>query len=143
MTDVTIPLPLPFQVEIPVEQLQADIAAGLQDAGGLVANIPAGDVLVIASDVIAVEAAAAALFNSSDATVASPALDAFYNAAAIGLTIQQPAAGQKLILINPNLFRLAGQYLGDFSRWQEIATASGLTPPDPQPIGQFTIVIPQ
>lgn len=139
-----ISLPLPASLVTPVGVLQDDITASLQDAGGLVAQMPDGDVLAIGSDVKAVVTAAAPLVAGTDATQASPAIDAANAAQAVGIIVGQSVSGQarKLVLMNPNLFRLAGQYYGDPTRWQEIATASNLSPPDPQPIGTFLIVIP-
>ena len=140
--NASVLLPLPAQLVAPVAQLQADVAAGLQDGGGLVEQIPSNDAAAINGDVLAVEQAAAALFDSSDSTIASPALDAYYNAGAVAIVIAEPkATSTRLVLINPDLFALAQQYLGDYARWQEIAVSSGINPPDPQPVGLFTIVI--
>jgi hypothetical protein len=136
-------LPLPAGLVGPAEQLQTDLAAAMLDAGGLVEQIPSADVAAINDDVIAVERAAVVLANNSDSTVASPALDAYFTAAAIAGIISEPkATPRKMVMINPNLFMLAVQYLNDYARWQEIAAASGMNPPDPQPIGQFTVIIP-
>ncbi len=136
-------LPLPSALADPVAQLQADITAALQDAQGLVAQIPSNDAAAINADVLAVEQAAVNLANDPNSTIASPALDAYFNAAAVAVIIAEPkATTRKLVLINPNLYALAGQYLGDYARWQEIAAASGMNPIDPQPVGEFTIVIP-
>jgi uncharacterized protein YaaR (DUF327 family) len=43
-------------------------------------------------------------------------------------------------LINPNLATLAAQYLGDASRWEDIATLNGLS--DLEPVGILTLSIP-
>ena len=137
-----VALPLPASLHAPVAQLQTDLAAALQDGRGLVEQIPSGDVAAVNSDVLAVEQAAVALANASDFTIASPALDAYFNAAAIGVIIAEPKATNRiLVVINPNFFSMAAQFLGDYERWQEITAASGL-PADPQPIGQFTVTIP-
>lgn len=142
---VTTPvlLPLPPSLVDPVAQLQADIKAALLDANGLVEQIPNNDLAAIDADVLAVEQAAVALANDPDFTVASPALDAYFNAGIVSTIIAEPkATSRRIVMINPNLFLLAGQYLGDYARWQEIAAASNMNPIDPQPIGEFTITIP-
>jgi hypothetical protein len=141
MSDIL--LPLPAALTAPVAQLQTDLNTGLQDASGVVANISATDSAAIVSDARAVESAAAPLMYGSDCTVASPAADAAVSAAAIANIVIQPTPGGTTFrAINPNLVALAAQYLSDPAQWPAIATASGIYPPDPQPIGSFTIVIP-
>src|SRR5579863_8267704 len=125
-------LPLPSPLVAPVTQLQADIAAGLQDAGGLVEQIPPTDAAAINADVLAVEQAAVLLANDPNSGTASAALDAYFNAASIAVIIAEPkSTTRKIVMINPNCFQLASMYLGDYARWQEIAVASGINPPDP------------
>jgi hypothetical protein len=138
----TVSLPLPSALATPVTTLQTDLQAGLSDGNRVIANIPATDALLIAADVAALNTAAEPLITGTDATVASPAVDATIWAGAIGTLVGQPSYTKRVLrLVNPNLFLLAAQYLGDPRRWQDIAAASNL-PPDPQPIGMYQIVIP-
>ncbi len=55
-----------------------------------------------------------------------------------GLSTQETQTS--LTLINPNLATLAAQYLGDASRWTDIANLNGLS--DIEPNGLFTLQIP-
>lgn len=141
VTDVLFEVPAALQPA--VTQLQTDLDTGLQDASGVIADIDPADSAAIVADARAVEAAAAPLMYGADCTLASPAADMAIRAAAIAnLVIQPTPTRQQFRAINPNLYALAAQYLNDVTRWEDIADASGIYPPDPQPIGQFLIVIP-
>jgi hypothetical protein len=134
-------LALPDVLTAPAAGLDSAVQQGLANGDGTVAGIQPADSIAIAAAVTAVQLAAAPLIAGSDATQASPAADLAARAAAIGAVVASPkAAARYLLLINPNLFLLAAQYLGNSSLWTEIAAASGLS--DPQPTGQFTITIP-
>lgn len=115
----------------------------LLDGGGTVSGISlAGSKLITAASV-ALQGAAAPLIAGTDPLQASPAADMNARAIAVTCIVAAPFAPvRQLQAVNPNLFQLAVQYLGgDFTRWQEIADASGL-PPNPQPIGRFLLQIP-
>jgi hypothetical protein len=134
-------LPLPAALVDVAAALDTALQIALTNAGGVVANIQPGDANALAAALAAVEAATGALIAGSDATKASPAADLAARAAALGVIVASPKAPARyLLLINPNLFSLAAQYLGDSALWGDIAAASGLS--DPQPIGQFTITVP-
>lgn len=71
------------------------------------------------------------------------ALDAVNYAIAIGIIVNLAVNGgtaTNINVINPNLMALAAQYYGDATQWRTIASANGLT--DPQPTGQFLLNIP-
>jgi hypothetical protein len=73
----------------------------------------------------------------------SQALDIVNYAIAIGIIVNLAVNGgtsTTINVINPNLMALAAQYYGDATQWRTIAYANNLT--DPQPIGQFSLVIP-
>ena len=53
-------LPLPASMQAPLTQLQADIAAALLAGGGLVADVPNADVVIVDDDIVALGIAAAA-----------------------------------------------------------------------------------
>jgi hypothetical protein len=134
-------LSLPASLSTPAAGLDSAVQQGLLNGNGTVAGIQSSDSAAITAAIASVEAAAAPLIAGQDATQASPALDLVARAAAMGVVIASPTAPVRyLLLINPNLFQLAAQYLGDAGLWQSIANASGLS--DPQPIGEFTITIP-
>lgn len=134
-------LALPPTLAGPSAGLDSAVAAGLQNGDGTVAGIPPAYAAGIAAAVASVQASSAPLIAGTDATLASPAIDLSARAAAVGVVVASPkAAVRYLTLINPNLFALAGQYLGDPTKWGDIAAASGLS--DPQPVGLFTITVP-
>lgn len=136
-------LPLPAPLRAPVTQLQTDLSQALRNGHGLLARVPAADVAAVYADAQLIIQVAQPLIAGTDATVASPALDTEMRAAAAAnlMTLPNPG-GIQIRAVNPNLFALAAQYLGNPALWQSIATASGITPPDPQPTGSFLIIIP-
>lgn len=134
-------LALPGSLAGPSADLDSAVQQGLLNGNGTVAGIGAADSLAISAAIAAVQIATAPLIAGADATAASPAADLAARAAALGVIVASPRAPARyLLLINPNLFSLAAQFLGDAGLWGDIAAASGLS--DPQPIGQFTITIP-
>jgi len=135
-------LALPSSLSGPAASLTASVQTGLQNGNGTVIGISQENETAIESSVTAIQTAAAPLIAGSDPTQASPALDLTAQAACIGAIIASPQApARQLRMVNPNLFVVAAMYLGDATLWDEIADASGL-PPDPQPIGIFTITVP-
>lgn len=79
--------------------------------------------------------------NSTNPQESSPASDASARILAIQTIFSSAATPVTTIqAINPNLYLLAAQYYGDATQWQTIASANGLT--DPQPIGTYTLTIP-
>jgi hypothetical protein len=134
-------LALPDTLATPAAGLDSAVQQGLLNGNGTVAGIQPADSAAISVAIAAVQAAAAPLIAGVDATQASPAADLAARAAAMGVIVASPRAPARyLLLINPNLFSLAAQYLGDAGLWGDIAAASALS--DPQPVGQFTITIP-
>ena len=134
-------LSLPPSLAAPASTLNTTLQQGLLGGNGTVAGIAPSAAAAIQSAVAGVQTTAAPLIASTDATQASPAIDLSARAAAIGAVVASPTAPSRyLTLINPNLFLLAAQYLGNAGLWGDIAAASGLS--DPQPTGQFTIIIP-
>lgn len=133
--------PLPASMTPPVTGMQTAVAGGLQDSGGVVANIPPADVTAISAANLAVVATAKPIIAGTDAIAASPTLDARnYSQANLNtiLAVRVPIA--QVRLINPNLFFVAQQYYRDATLWKLIADANGLT--DPQPLGEFVLQIP-
>lgn len=55
--------------------------------------------------------------------------------------MKKPTDGIQLYLYNPDLYKLAAQYLGDLEKWEVIAEANGLS--DPRPKGSYLIRIPK
>lgn len=135
-------LTLPTSLLTPATTLTTAVATGLLQGDGTVAGIPSTLAAAITSAGVAIQAAATPLLDSADPTQASPASDLYSRAAAVNIIVAAPnAAARQLRLINPNLFTLAAQYLGDPMEWSRIAAASGLS--DPQPTGEFLITVPQ
>jgi hypothetical protein len=120
----------------------ATVQAGLLAGNGTVAGIPRTNAVAIDVGAVAVQVAAAPLIASTDATEASPAIDMAAYATLATLTVGAPGQPATVLrTVNPNLYAIAQQYLGDATLWEEIALASGL-PLDPQPIGQVTLLLP-
>lgn len=121
--------------------IQAAVQIGLQQGDGTVAGISTDNAAAITAAVVALQDIATPIIASTDAAAASQALDMSARAAIILTVLAAPGAGVRLVqAVNPNLFAIAVQYLGDASRWLEIARASGVT--DPQPVGQFALMVP-
>lgn len=135
-------LVLPPSLLAPATALQDAVSIGLLNGNGTVDGIQDQDSIAIADAAAVVALACSPLIAGTDPAQASPALDLATRAAAIKLTVQSTNAPvRQFQAINPNLFALAAIYFdGDTDRWQDIAAASGLS--DPQPIGEFTIMVP-
>lgn len=71
-------------------------------------------------------------------SLAAGSMTSVVNTIVAGLSTQETQTS--LTLINPNLASLAAQYLGDASRWEDIANLNGLT--DMNPTGLHTLGIP-
>ncbi len=104
------------------------------------ASLSSSDILSITEAQAGAQGALAVDAISSDPQVAAQALGAqgAANTLVAGLLTQQIQTS--LQVVNPNLVSLAAQYLGDASRWQEIANLNGLT--DIEPAGLYTLAIP-
>lgn len=137
-------LALPSTLTAPTAAVDTAVSTGLLQANGVVAAMTAASVAAIAAASASVVIAAAPLIAGIDATEASPAIDAAaYSIGVAAITAQPNGAGRQLQgVVNPNLFMLAAQYLGDAALWLSIATASGISPPDPLPTGIYTLTIP-
>lgn len=135
---------LPYQLGTAAAGVDTAVAAGLLDASGVVAAMSSGDVSGITTAVATVLEDAAPIIAGTDAVAASSALDLSSWAAKVGAIAALPNPVSRVLngIVNPNLFALAAQYLGDAQAWQAIANASGISPPDPMPTGIFTIVVP-
>jgi hypothetical protein len=110
---------------------------------GQVVNIPPTDAAAIYAAATALLAAAAPLTIDPDPAVSSPAIDMSGYAGSIINIVQQGSTTQTTLqTINPNLPSLAAQFYGDATLWKQIAVASNINPPDPFPIGEFLLTIP-
>jgi len=134
-------LTLPAPLSDPATALTAAVQTALSNGNGTVAGISTADAATVQAAVAAAQAAALPLISSADPTQSSPASDLYAYATNIGATVATPTSPQvQFQAINPNLFSIAVQYFKDATKWQDIADASGLA--DPQPIGSFTITVP-
>lgn len=104
------------------------------------ASLSSGDILSITKAQATAQAALAVDAISSNPQVAAQALGAqgAANTLVAGLLTQQVQT--TLQVVNPNLVSLAAQYLGDASRWSEIANMNGLN--DIEPTGMYALAIP-
>jgi hypothetical protein len=135
-------LPLPGSLGSLAQNLLDNTAQGLLNGNGLVAGISTGDAATIASSVLDVENGCLPFTLGIDPTQASPAQDLSVQAAIVGQIVGTPVNSTRMVrTVNPNLFQVAAQYLGDSSKWPSIAAASGL-PPDPLPVGMIQLTVP-
>lgn len=113
------------------------------DSFGIVANIPPSSAAAIYAAAQALLDAAQPLAASTSPFISSPSLDLVgYASSIVNIVRLSEATQTTLQVVNPNLFLVAAQYYGDATRWRQIAVASSISPPDPMPIGQFTLTIP-
>lgn len=118
------------------------VNAALLNGNGTVSGISTADGLAITAACGALNALALPYSLGDDPTAASPALDLSAQSSGVDFIINSVNAGVRQVrAINPNLFAVAAQYLGDATRWTDIAAASGI-PMDPQPVGAFTLTVP-
>lgn len=137
-------MPLPPTLAAPINTMVSDTFSALQAANGQLTNIPFNSAAQIYADAAAIRTIAVPLTQSDDPTVASSALDVLGYVGSIVFGVQSPT-GQPVDTVevtNPNLFSLAAQYYNDATLWQKIADANNINPPDPMPVGQFSLVIP-
>lgn len=133
---------LPTSVSSPIQSLQSTISSALFQAGGVIAQVSQANVMTITAGIATAQQAVQPLVASIDAITCSAGADlTSYLGVIQGLFSAPSVVLTGGIMINPNLFALASQYYGDATQWVLIAVASGLL--DPQPIGQFTITVPQ
>ncbi len=136
-----VPFALPTSLTTPITNLLTTVKSALATASGIVADITSSDSTLIQDAVKLLQTATDPLILNPDSLYSSPALDASSYAAAINALVTIDATPQYQVrAINPNLFLLAAQYLGNASNWTQIAQANGLL--DPQPIGEFVLNIP-
>lgn len=137
-------LPIDVSLVTPAANLDVAVSAGLLDSDGVVAGMSSSDVSGITGAAAVIVSTAAVVAAGANPSLASSALDlAAYAVQVAGVSSQPQRATIKLLgVVNPNLFSIAAQYLGDASQWLAVARASGISPPDPLPIGVFTIVVP-
>lgn len=141
---VPVYVSLPPTMAPALTDLVTDTFDALQSALGLPQDISPSDAALIYADAQSVLAVATPLSLSSDPTVSSPALDVigYVNTITAGVANPTLQTTTTIYATNPNLQRIAAQYYGDATQWRTIATASGISPPDPLPVGQFTLTIP-
>jgi hypothetical protein len=135
-------LPLPGTLGDTAQAMLDAVSTGLINGDGTVAGISATDAAAINVAAVAVENACLPYSLGTNPANASPALDLNVQAVSINQIVGNPTSGVRLVqTVNPNLFAVAAQYLGDARLWPSICAASNL-PPDPQPVGAFTLTVP-
>lgn len=126
----------------PIGSLIFIVQGSVAAAGGIVGNVNPVNQQAIYAAAQSVQTSLQPYQASSDPTLSSPATDAAVRVQAIQniMSASQPPVAV-IQTINPNLYLLSAQYYNDPTQWRTIATANGLT--DPQPIGSYTITVPQ
>lgn len=132
----------PANLIVAANTLLDAVSGGLLNGDGTVAGIATADQQAISVAAVNLETLALPYSQGTDPTMASPALDMSVRATTINQTVTQPVTSVRVVrAVNPNLYQVAQQYLGDATLWIDIANASGL-PPDPLPVGTFTLTVP-
>lgn len=135
--------PTPPQLYAPTTTLFNVTSQAVSASYGVISNIPPSSAAAIYAAANALLAAATPLTYNTLASVSSPALDiAGYAGSIVNLVQVSQNTKTTLEVVNPNLYLIAAQYYGDATQWRQIAAASGINPPDPMPVGQFTLTIP-
>lgn len=125
----------------PITQLINTTQAALLTAGGIVNSITTSNQQDIAAQSLASLNTLAPLQASPDPSISFPAWSAASRVRAINTIITAPQPPIATIhTVNPNLVVLSTQYYQDPQHWRAIASANGLS--DPQPIGTFDLIIP-
>lgn len=141
-----VPFLLPVGLSDPVvADLVSTVQAALSSSNGIVDNISAADQQGIAAAVLAVQTAGQSILSSATASSADAymAVAAMNAATLVGQIVAAPNTPTVTVqVVNPILPALAAQYLGDASLWQDIAYVNSINPPDPMPIGSFSLLIP-
>lgn len=137
-----VPFALMTALTEPTSSLLSTVAGSLAQASGIVDAIGPANVALITSGASALVTAATPYFNDANPQNSYMARAVANRATAISGVVAAPAlaAPRTIQIMNPNLPRLAAQYLGSASQWTTIAAANGLS--DPLPIGTFTLTIP-
>ncbi len=136
----------PTALSAPLLSMQVATTQGLLQSNGVISAIPAATVSQV--NVYAQQAFAAGnviiastATDQSSLALTSSTLRVLSYAGIVQNSLNaQPPTTLVLTLVNPNLYGLAAQYLGDASRWTVIASLNNLN--DPMPIGQYTLNIP-
>lgn len=111
-------------------------------AGGVIGNIPNTTQQSLQALSQSTLTTLAPYQASTNPLLSSPASDAAARVQAIQTIMTAAQPPQAVIqTINPNLTALAAVYYGDAAKWRTIASANGLS--DPQPVGSFNLTIPQ
>ena len=137
---------LPYGLSNPLQSLYNTGVSALLNSGNVVAAMGASDIADANNYATAAFAAGAAIVNSGDTSAsglqaASSVLHVLSFAGIIqGIMSSAAPVVRTVTKVNPNLYTMASQYLGDSSRWTDIASLNGLT--DPMPIGTYTLKIP-
>ena len=133
---------LASELEALLSGLITQTKSSLSSSQGYISNIDSQTVAANLATMEAFIAAASPYAQQTSSLSSSPALDAITHVTVLIYIFQQPSFPKyQVVAINPNLGRLAQQYYGDSSQWRVIAAANNLN--DIQPIGEFTLVIPQ
>ncbi len=137
---------LPYGLSNPLQSLYNTGVSALLNSGNVLAALRASDIANANNYATAAFAAGAAIVNSGDTSAsglqaASSVLHVLSFAGIIqGIMSSAAPVVRTVTKVNPNLYTMASQYLGDSSRWTDIASLNGLT--DPMPIGTYTLKIP-
>lgn len=137
-----VPFALMTALTEPTSSLLSTVAGSLAQASGIVSAIGPSNVALITAGAGALVSAATPYFNATNPQNSYMARAAANRAQAISGVVAAPALAtpRTIQVTNPNLPRLAAQYLGSANQWTTIAAANGLN--DPLPIGSFILTIP-
>lgn len=133
---------MPYQIGQPLALLQTALQGVLLNYNAATAADFA-NLTTLTGDVSSAITTFAPTLASQPAQIQSVLVQTTAILTGLGTTIDTGASGasaQTLQAINPNLFQIAASVYHDPTQWTVIANANNLV--DPQPLGQYTLVIP-
>lgn len=137
------PFPMPVVMVTPTFNLLTATQLALLSANGIVDRISFADATAITAAATLLQATGAGVMttgSSADVYMAVAAMNCATLIQQLAATHGKP--NRTVSVVNPSLPALAAQYLGDASRWQDIAYVNGIVPADPFPLGSYFLKIP-
>ena len=135
---------LPGSVAPAVATLTQNYANALQQAGGVLGNIPAATQTVLQGQISAIQDALLPVINGSDPLAASAAADLNGTLATLNTALTDNANDliTTINVSNPNLYQLSQQYYGSPLYYGTIQAANDLSDPLPITNGPIQLKIP-
>lgn len=127
-----------------VSSVQQNVTQALNANSNNLYNVPISTLQTLRGQVSALSSQLAPIINGTNSSAASAAADLSNTLMHLGLALSQSVAPQVVLnVMNPNLFELSAAYYGDATKWKLILDANPELGLDPQPVGNFRLIIPE